>query len=125
MKEETYKFVKTYIEFCKESKSELALKDVSTNSELGKALKALKKADQIAYNTVVALERDKALLEYLKIMKKYVDKRRFLGFKYTYVSRKSGIPISSLKRVEDFHSIPRTSMILAMMKVVNIELKSE
>ena len=125
MKKETYQFVKTYIECCKERKAEFALKDVSTNSELGKALKAFKEADQAGYKIVLELEDDKALREYLKIIKEYVDKRKFLGLKHTEVSRRAGIPVSSLKRIEELHSIPRVSMILGMMNALNIELKIE
>ena len=125
MKEETYQFVKTYIECCKESNANLKLDDASTNTKLAKALKTFKEADESAYHTVVELEKKEVLLEYLKIMKKYVDKRKWFRFTYVDVSKKTGIPVNSLKRVEALHSISGMSMILAMMKAVNLEFKIE
>lgn len=129
MKRLMYNFVKQYVSYCQAGVF-LQINDILLDSgsnmnliKIRELLQEIQKKDEKAYINLLKWEADGVLFDYLKIIKMYYEKRVMYRMKCTDISRISGIPLSTVKRIEYLQSTPTMVILIKMIKAIDCKLE--
>ena len=129
MKDSIYTFISEYVYYYEESKKyKIVVPKIVAfpeNSEVKRILNLLKDGDSDVYNTILKLDQDDILYEYLKFLIKYYDKKKLLRMRSSQIAQITKIPMLSIRKFENLQHIPSLKMMLVIAKSVNLTLKWE
>lgn len=127
MRTEIYEFVNEYVTRVeKQDLVEINLRTImeapsnTCFSEVKFKLLAIKDNDVV--ETILKLEDDGVLYDYLKMLKSYVKRRKEQNYTMGDIARFANIPLFTVRRYENLHNIISTSGQLKLLKAVGLEI---
>ena len=83
-------------------------------------LNIFRASDLDAYTTILKIDGDNVLYEYLNLVLSYYDKKKTLKISSSKLASLTGIPILSIRRFENLQHIPSLKMVCVIAKSVNM-----
>ena len=129
MKQSTYNFISRYCSyFGRKDSPKMKMWEIFYSNddpnldEINKAFKIIQEKDIDVFENILAWDEAGILLDYLQIIKRYNDRKKVLKLSVAEISRQSGIPTSTIKRVEGLHCTPKLDTLCKILQVVDLKV---
>lgn len=132
MKRSTDYFISKYCSYFSQKDSPkititeiLCSSDNSILEEISKAIRIIQVEDLDVFENILEWDNQGILFDYLKIIKRYHIRKKLLKLSIVEISRQTGVPVSSIKRIEGLHSMASLNNLLKMLRAVDLKVDTK
>lgn len=130
MKRSTYNFVSKYCSyFSKKDFSKITINEILLCSsdnpnieEISKAIRIIQVEDADVFKNILKWDNEGILFDHLQIIKMYNDRKKSLKLSIAEISRRTGVAVSTIKRIEGLRKMPKLNSLLKMLRAVDLKI---